>query len=380
MFFSSLYRKFLKKEKQNIKEEICGNPTEFIVKDARELYNTPADVQNAYPSAFQSKSFLYNCQNASNNTSNVNRSISNSYTDAVKAATKSSSGVNQHMIDSKLEGVLIGIMEIEVLHHHIYEMPNGKYALFPFKDTVYEYFVELPAAFGRKDYYRFRPYVIERLNHNYEEKCKEVGYASCLAMQKIDTVDELPDEDEFSFVPINPIPFKISNMRHSMDDNVYRFFLYDIEVAFLVDDENNAYCNTNLSSVLHLFNKTGLVKDEYSKEANNQMHKTVKKFGEEMLNSPEVLNGICIADYIEDGIQYFEVQTKRNNGETICIAHDPKSRKSYIVPAKSSCISEDKFKNQIFELLKGTSMDGKTLYHTMFIGGDIYDFTIHNKI
>lgn len=381
MFFSSLYRKVFKKEKQNIKEEICGNPTEFTVKDTRELYNTPADIQNAYSSAAQLKSSLYNCQNASNSTSNVSRSISNSYTDAVKAATQSSNGVSQHMTDSKLEGSLIGIMEIEVLHHHICEMPNGKYAMFPFKDTIYEYFVELPAAFGRKDYYRFRPYVIERLNNNYEEKCKEIGYYSCLSMQKIDTADELPSEDEFSLVPIDPIPFKISNMRHSLNDNVYRFFLYDIEVAFLVDDENDAYCNTNLSHVLHLFDETGIVKDEYSKEEEHQMHKIAKKFGTEASILPEIHNGICVSDCTDGDIRYFEVKQKRSAGNAIFIASNAQLHKNLIVSKPASTpIREDNFKNQTVELLKGISMDGKTLYHTLFVGGDIYDFSSHNKI
>jgi len=393
--FKGFYDKMFKNSKDEILIEYKNNVDDnSVLQNASALANTPANIQNAYASASAQQSYAYGYSSASSantshavgtnasqsrttgyhsNPSNYTPSRVNSYTNAFSAASNSNS-INQHLIDSKLEGTLLGIMEVETLQYHIHMMPDGTFASFPFKDVQYEYYMEVPVRFGKKIYYKIKPYVRERIIHNYETKKKDIGFASILPMESIDSVDDIPDAEEFTYAPINTLPFKITNMRQSLNDNTYRFFIYDTEIAELYDDEEEAFVNSDLSMVLQFFNHNNIRVDKFTKEFEKQRKKFVKKFGEDVDGVCEVFKGICTSDWIDSkGYEVLEIKDTENNTTEPFYITFGKNKilfNNKLVPQPSL----DNYSNQNIKLLLGVSNDNNTLYYALFVGGNIETF------
>ena len=348
-------------------------------KNPKKEYIIMANSQNGNANSYAIGTYqrIISKQNLNNNNIRVPKASNNSYTNAFTTASNGHNSPNQHLVDSNLEGSLLGIMEVETMQHHIYRIRNKDFVSFPFKDVQYEFYVEVPISFGKKLYYKFRPYVRERIVKDSEFKTKNVGFSSALIMETIDTVDELPFPEDYTYSPLYPTTFKITNMRQSLGDNTYHFYLNDIEVAELFDDEENAFVNSDFSMVLQLFDHHNTKIDKYTKEFEKLSNKILKKFGEDVYRLSEVPNGICVGDWVENSqrqvIAFRDYADGMPTGEMryVTINNNEDWDNIYIEKIYNSKTSDGVYDNQILKLVKGLNQDNNALYYALFIGGDI---------
>jgi hypothetical protein len=163
-------------------------------------------------------------------------------------------------------------------------------------------------------------------------------------------------------------------MRQSLNDNTYRFFIYDTEIAELYDDEEDAFANSDLSMVLQFFNHNNVRVDKFTKEFEKQRKKFVKKFGEDVDGVCEVFKGICTSDWIDSkGYEVLEIKDIENNTAEPFYITFSKNKilfNNKLVPQPSL----DNYSNQNIKLLLGASNDNNTLYYALFVGGNIETF------
>ena len=306
-------------------------------------------------------------QSNSSYASGYSNSFAGSYTSA------SNQPISQHMVDSSMEGTLYGIMEVKKLMFNIIVLPNGTAISVPFEETQYEFYIKTPVNLKKSLIYKIRPYVKERIM--IEKKEVQVGYCAVLCMECIDHESELPLE--FTYTANQTIPFKITNARQTLNDDTYRFYLDDIEIAFLHDSQEEAYMNFDISKVMYLFDKNDVFLDKYSDEYGKYNKRIAKRFSTANESNETIYRGTCVGDNEVDGRQFLSIdfynpaiqqnQIKNisykinagNMGEDIVVNSAPIIYRNYI------------FKGRSVELLYGEALKGKDYYRLLCVGGEV---------
>ena len=346
------------------------------------LYNTKNNYSNAVQSTQQSSQNNQRSSNYSSGTYAVgNNSSANASSSAFGYTSAQNQPITQHFVDSSLEGTLFGIMRIEKMQKHIYELPNGDFIECPYKDIQHVFYMRSPVNFKKDVMFKIRPVVHDRLLYSPN---KQIGYSASLVMECIDTIDEIPSDENFTYAPIDEVEFKITNARQSLNDNTYRFFINGIEIASLFDDQEAAYIDFDLSPVLHFFNYNNITVNHYTAEYNKYVAKMEKKYGIGVCgcylkdatcignwsNTKEFLKVELYSNYKPTG-QFYEVSYYKDK-----VPQDISVSSLIREPANFNT----NYKNRPVIITSGESLLHKKHYTILVVGGEVIAFDERERI
>ena len=311
-------------------------------------YSSAQNAQSSYAQGYSS----YSYQNAYTNASNQ--------------------PLQQHMVDSSLEGTLYGIMRVKKLMFNVVILPDKTPVSVPYEDIQYEFYVKTPVNMQKSLIYKIRPYVKERIM--VEKKENTVGYCAVLVMESVDSESELPDE--FTYTPNQTVPFKVSNARRSLNDDTFRFYIDDIDVGMLHDSQEDAYMNLNLLPVMYLFNEKKTEINKYEEEYEKHLRRIAKRLNK--ISYPaEPFSGVCIGCAKINARQYITVEyrspTKSSKRyKNISFVDNSGEIGKYILVDDSAITYKyDNFNGLNVKLFYGESLREKDYYLILSIGGEV---------
>ena len=312
----------------------------------------------------------------SSNANGSNYSSATGYSSAFTNANQQP--INQHFVDSALEGTIYGFSEVKRLAIRYYTMPNGEIVSVPFETIDYAFYIKSPVDFKKNCYFKITPMVREQLDFSNKEN--KIGYTGALSINCIDSENDIPSDEEFTYSAINDnLSFKITNARNSLNDDTYRFSINGIEFLSLFDDRFNGFLEFNLDLILHFFDKHDYFEDKYKSEIQKHINKIKKKYNIDISDSLLIKNSICSESWSDNGKEYLNVcvyknykptnifhnvvfKSNGNDGHSIFVNENNRVQNNSL---------KNKYKNLQVILTNGEGFKDKTFYKILIVGGEI---------